>query len=194
VDASITFISWTIDGVQVEPGSYTVYPPTVIDCEYDVVINGTYCESVNVTVSLKLEKHFKGPAEWQSWHVANAPGSVYTIPPGTIWSQNASHNGSPVEICDWFDVFKCVPMYYDMTVTYEQHKGTNHQLKVNWLRYNASEADAAIFDTDLAHAGCSGNSDLVTSACVSVPGDVNPENNCSGDSPILYIKHDYLCP
>ena len=191
VDASITFVSWTIDGVPVSPGSYTVYPPTVIDCEYDVVINGTYCESVNVTVPLKLNKHFHGPGESQSWHVALAPGCVYTIPPGTIWSQNASHNGAPVEFCTWFDVFNCEPMYFDMTVKYEAHKGTNHQLKVNWLRYNASEADAAIFETDLAHAGSWGTSDLVTSACVSVPGDVNPANDCSGDSPMLSITYNY---
>jgi hypothetical protein len=194
VDASITWENWSIDGVQVDPGSYTIYPPTIIDCEYEVVINGTYCESVNVTVSLKLPKHFKGPSEWQSWHVANAPGSVYTIPPGTIWSQNASMNGTVLEECTWFDVFKCTPMYYDVTFTYEAHKGTTYRTKVNWLLYRASGLDAVLFDTDFMHAGCLGSSDLVTSGCVYVPGDVDPTNDCSGDSPMLSITYNYSCP
>ena len=194
VDASITFVSWTIDGQQVDPGTYTVYPPSIIDCEYDVVVNGTYCESVNVTVSLKLPKHFKGPSEWQSWHVANAPGSVYAIPPGTIWSQNASMNGTVLEECTWFDVFKCVPMYYDVTFTFEAHKGTTYRTKVNWLRYSASGPDAVLFDTDFMHAGCLGSSDLVTSGCVYVPGDVNPANDYSGYSERLYVTHNYSCP
>jgi len=194
VDASITWVSWTIDGVQVDPGSYTVYPPTIIDCEYDVVINGTYCESVNVTVSLYMKYHYGGPNEFKSWHVANAPGSISTIPPGTIWSQNATVNGVVRPVCYSFDVLNCQNVTLGVTFTYEAHKGTTYRHKVNWLRYNASEADDALFDNLKEWAGCWGDSDMVTSACVSVDGDVNPENDCDGDSPILYITHDYLCP
>lgn len=194
LDASVTFVSWTIDGQQVPPGQYTVYPPTIIDCEYDVVVNGTYCESVNVTVSFKLEKHFKGPGESQSWHVANAPGSVSLIPPGTILSQNASVNGVVHPICYTFDVFNCVPMYYDVTIKFEAHKGTSYRMKINWLGYRKSEPEDILFDTDAAHAGDSGSSDLVTSGCVHVEGDVDPTNDCSGNSSTLYITYDFVGP
>ena len=195
VDASITWESWTIDGEQVPPGHYTIYPPTIIDCEYEVVINGTYCESVNVTVSLNLTYHYGGPGEFKSWHVCNAPGSVYTIPPGTIWSQNATVNGEVQEPCYKFDAVKCQNVTLGVTFTQEAHKGTTYKYKVNWLRYNASEADDAIFDNLLDWiefgAGIVGISDMVTSACVYVDGDVNPANDCCGDSPMLYITHNY---
>ena len=195
VDASITWESWTIDGVQVPPGSYTIYPPTIIDCEYEVVINGTYCESVNVTVSLNLTYHYGGPGEFKSWHVCNAPGSVYTIPPGAISSQNASVNGEPQTACYKFDALKCQNVTLGVTFTHEAHKGTTYKYKVNWLRYNASEADDAIFDNLLEWiefgAGIVGISDMVTSACVYVEGDVNPANDYSGYSERIYITHNY---
>jgi len=195
VDASITWVSWTINGAQVPPGSYTIYPPTIIDCEYEVVINGTYCESVNVTVSLNLTYHYGGPGEFKSWHVCNAPGSVYTIPPGTISSQNASVDGVVRPPCYKFDALKCQNVTLGVTFTHEAHKGTTYKYKVNWLRYNASEADDAIFDNLLEWiewgAGIVGISDMVTSACVYVDGDVDPTNDCCGDSPMLYITHNY---
>ena len=195
VDASITWESWTIDGVQVPPGSYTIYPPTIIDCEYEVVINGTYCESVNVTVSLNLTYHYGGPGEFKSWHVCNAPGSVYTIPPGTISSQNATVNGVVRPVCYSFDALNCQNVTLGVTFTHEAHKGTTYKYKVNWLRYNASEADDAIFDNLLEWielgAGIVGISDMVTSACVYVDGDVNPANDCCGDSERIYITHNY---
>lgn len=193
VDASITFVSWTIDGAQVPPGSYTVYPPTIIDCEYDVVINGTYCQTVNATVSLYMRYHYGGPNEFKSWHVANAPGSISTIPPGTIWSQNCTVNGVPRPPCYSFDVLNCHNVTLGVTFTYEAHKGTTYRHKVNWLGYRGSGPDNILFDNLIEWAGCWGDSDMVTWACVSVPGDVNPENDCSDDSPMLYIKHDYLC-
>lgn len=194
VDASITWVSWTIDGVQVPPGSYTVYPPTIIDCEYDAVINGTYCESVNVTVSLNLTYHYGGPNEFKSWHVANAPGSISTIPPGTIWSQNASVNGVPQLACYKFDALKCQNVTLGVTFTYEAHKGTTYRYKVNWLGYKGSGPDNILFDNLTCWAGSTGISDMVTSGCVYLDGDVNPANDCSGDSERLYITHDYLGP
>jgi len=193
VDASITFVSWTIDGQQVPPGQYTVYPPTIIDCEYDVFVNGTECETVNVTASFKLPYHYGGPNEFKSWHVANAPGSISTIPPGTIWSQNASVNGVVKPVCYSFDVLNCQNVTLDAHITIELHKGTNYRVKINWLGYKGSGPDDVLFDNLIEWAGCWGNSDMVTSGCVDVPGDVNPANDCSGDSPILYITHDYLC-
>jgi len=191
VDASITWESWTIDGVQVPPGHYTIYPPTIIDCEYEVVINGTYCESVNVTVSLNLTYHYGGPYGFKSWHVANAPGSVYTIPPGTILSQNASVNGEVKPVCYSFDVLKCQNVTLGVTYTYEAHKGTTYRHKVNWLGYRGSGPDNILFDNLIEWAGDWGISDMVTSACVYVDGDVNPANDCCGDSPMLYITHNY---
>jgi hypothetical protein len=194
VDASITWVSWTIDGEQVPPGSYTVYPPTIIDCDYDVVINGTYCQSVNVTVSLNLSYHYGGPYGFKSWHVANAPGSVYTIPPGTIWSQNCSVDGVPRPACYSFDVLNCQTVVLGVTFTYEAHKGTTYRHKVNWLGYRGSGPDDILFDNIIEWAGDWGISDMVASGCVYVDGDVDPANDCCGDSPMLYITHNYTTP
>jgi len=194
VDASITWVSWTIDGVEVPPGSYTVYPPTIIDCEYDVFVAGTYCETVNVTASFVLPYHYGGPNEFKSWHVANAPGSISTIPPGTIWSQDATVNGVVHPICYSFDVLKCQTVTLDAHIKIELHKGTNYRVKINWLGYRGSGPDNILFDNLIEWAGVWGISDMVTSGCVYVDGDVNPANDCSGDSPMLYITHNYTAP
>jgi len=191
VDASITWVSWTIDGVQVPPGSYTVYPPTIIDCEYDIFVAGTYCETVNVTASFELPYHYGGPNEFKSWHVANAPGSISTIPPGTIWSQNATVNGVVRPICYSFDVFNCQNVTLDAHITIELHKGTNYRVKINWLGYKGSGPDDILFDNIIEWAGDWGISDMITSGCVHVDGDVNHTNDCSGYSEPLYITHNY---
>ena len=146
-------------------------------------------------MSLNLTYHYGGPGEFKSWHVCNAPGSVYTIPPGTIWSQNATVNGEVQKPCYSFDAVKCQNVTLGVTFTHEAHKGTTYKYKVNWLRYNASEADDAIFDNVLKWiefgAGIVGISDMVTSACVHVEGDVDPANDCCDYSERLYITHNY---
>lgn len=192
-DASITFVSWSIDGQQVDPGQYTVYPPTTIDTEYDVFVAGNSSEWVTVNATFKVVKHYKGENEYQSWHVANAPGSVSTAPPAQDLTHQASVNGVIYPICHTFDVFKCTPVTFDVVVSFKIRKGTNHRTKINWFGYQGSGPDDIIFDTDSGRAGVWGMDDVVTTwGCIYVEGDVDPTNDCSSNSSMLSITYDYL--
>ena len=192
-DASITFVSWSIDGQQVDPGPYTVYPPTTIDAEYDVFVAGNSSEWVTVNATFKVVKHYKGENEYQSWHVANAPGSVSTTPPAQNLTHDASVNGVVHPICYDFDVPKCEPVTFDVVVSFKIRKGTNHRTKINWFGYRGSGPDDIIFDTDSGRAGVWGMDDVVTTwGCVYVEGDVDPTNDCSSNSSMLSIIYDYL--
>jgi len=191
-DASITFVSWSIDGQQVDPGSYTVYPPTTIDAEYDVFVAGNSSEWVTVNATFKLPKHFLGEANSQTWHVANAPGSVSTSPPAQDLTHQCTVNGVPHPICYSFDVFKCEPMFFDVIISFKVRKGTNYRTHINWLGYKGSGPEDILFDTDVVRAGVWGNSNIVTSGCVLVEGDVDLTNDCSGNSSTLSITYDYL--
>jgi hypothetical protein len=194
-DASITFVSWSIDGNQVPPGSYTVYPPTTIDTEYDVYVAGNSSEWVTVNATFKVVKHFKGEAEYQSWHVANAPGSVSTSPPAEDLTHEASVNGVVYPICYSFDVLKCEPVTFDVVVSFRIRKGTTYRTNINWFGYRGSGPDDIIFDTDSARAGPWGMFDAVTTwGCVYVEGDVDPANDCSSNSSMLSITYDYITP
>ncbi|MCD6390893.1 MAG: hypothetical protein J7L92_02695 [Dehalococcoidia bacterium] len=192
-DASITFVSWSIDGEQVSPGSYTVYPPTTIDAEYDIFLAGNSSEWVTVNATFKVVKHYLGENEYQSWHVANAPGSVSTAPPAQNLTHEASVNGVIHPICYEFDVFKCHNVTFDVVVSFKIRKGTNYRTKTNWFGYRGSGPDDIIFDTDSVRAGVWGMDDVVTTwGCVYVEGDVDPTNDCSSNSSMLSITYDYL--
>ena len=194
-DASITFVSWSIDGQQVAPGPYTVYPPTTIDAEYDVFVAGNSSEWVTVNATFKVVKHYKGENDYQSWHVANAPGSVSTTPPAQDLTHEASVNGVVHPICYDFDVPKCEPVTFDVVVSFKIRKGTNHRTKINWFGYRGSGPDDIIFDTDSGRAGVWGMDDVVTTwGCVYVEGDVDPTNDCSSNSSMLSIIYDYSGP
>ena len=191
-DASITFVSWSIDGQQVAPGQYTVYPPTTIDTEYNVFVAGNSSEWVTVNATFKLPKHFLGEANTQTWHVANAPGSVSTSPPAQDLTHQCTVNGVPQPVCHTFDVFKCEPMFFDVIISFKIRKGSNYGVNINWLGYKGSGPDDILFDTDVVWAGPWGNSNIITSGCVYVEGDVDPTNDCTGNSSALNIIYDYL--
>jgi hypothetical protein len=193
-DASITFVSWSIDGQQVAPGQYTVYPPTTIDTEYNVFVAGNSSEWVTVNATFKLPKHFLGEADTQTWHVANAPGSVSTSPPAQDLTHECTVNGVPTPVCVNFDVFKCEPMFFDVHISFKIRKGSNYGVNINWLGYKGSGPDDILFDTDLLGAGPWGNSNIMTSGCVYVEDDVDPANDCTGNSSTLNIIYDYLTP
>ncbi|MFP3880550.1 MAG: hypothetical protein ACLFVA_06315, partial [Dehalococcoidia bacterium] len=179
----------------VTPGSYTVYPPTTIDTEYDVYVAGNSSEWVTVNATFQVVKHFKGEAEYQTWHVANAPGSVSTVPPAEDLTHEASVNGVIYPFCTSFEVPKCEPVTFDVHVSFRIRKGTTYRTNINWFGYRGSGPDDILFDTDSVRAGAWGMEDLITTwGCIYVEGDVDPTNDCSSNSSMLQIIYDYITP
>jgi hypothetical protein len=194
-DASVTFVSWSIDGDQVPPGQYTVYPPTTIDTEYDVFVAGNSSEWVTVNQTFNLVKHFRGEADFQKWHVANAPGCVYTTPPAQDLTHEASVNGVVYERCNTITAFRCEPVTFDVHISFKIRKNTTYRVNINWFRYKASGPEDVLFDTDSVNAGVWGMEDLITTwGCIYVEEDVDPTNDCSSNSSMLQIIYDYITP
>jgi len=186
-DASVTFLSWTIDGQQVPDGSHTVYPPTIIDAEYDVFVSGNSSEEVSVNQTFWLQYHFKGEAASKTLHVHNGAGAVSTSPPETITSQQCSVGGTIYPACHSFKAWQCEPVKLDVIATWKQQKGTHYTVRVNWI--GIPSPDPIAFD--IVDPGGSGNFTVYTWACVELldEEDVDPANDCSANSTALDIEY-----
>jgi hypothetical protein len=184
LDAYMTFISWSINGTRVPPGTYTVKAGsnTTIDAEYEVYIAGNPREKVAVNETNLLQIHYIGPMESSRLHCVNGDGAVSMTPPATQKSQQTTVNGTPVNYCHMTELKKCVPVNLDFETTWEQNKGTKYTKKIDWVGF--SSPSDILFDLPPA----AGNYTLITWACVAVGGDVNPANDCSGNSTILLIE------
>jgi hypothetical protein len=195
-DASVTFQSWTIDGEQVPDGSYTVYPPTIIDAEYDVFVAGNSSEWVTVNQTFWLTYHFKGQGESKTWHVANGP--VIFTPPVQDLSHECSVDGVIQPVCSTFQAWNCEPVKLDIVATWKQRKGTHYTPTINWLGLGGAGGlsldilnDVVVPAFEDMAPGVSGNFTVETWACITVEGDVNPANDCCSASPMLLIEFKY---
>jgi hypothetical protein len=195
LDASITFLSWTIDGTQVPDGQYTVPSGTIIDVEYDSYVAGNPNEWVTVNHTFWFRFHFKGAADFKTLHVSNGP--VLTTPPVQNMSHQCSVEGIIRPVCYTFDVLKCEPVLLDVVASWKQKKGTHYNVRINWIGIHACPgilADSEEPTFDLQDPGGSGNFTGVTWACISVDGDTNPANDCCGNSTMLYIEYEPAGP
>jgi hypothetical protein len=187
-DASVTFISWSINGTRVQPGLYQIKygSNTTIDAEYEVYIAGSPNETVTVSETDWLQYHYKGPNQSKNLHAVNSPAAVSTTPPSTKTSQMTSVGGADAPFCTMIQAINCEPVMLDVKTTWEQNKGTNYTKSINWLGI-PSPADI-LFDEVDPPPSIYGNFTLQTWACVNVTGDVNPQNDCSGNSTLLLIE------
>ena len=186
LDASVTFLTWTINGIAVPPGTYTVGPNTIIDAEYNVFIAGNPREKVTVKETDWLQYHYKGPGESRTLHAVNAWPAVFTTPPSTKKSQMTTVGGNPAPACTMIYAEYCWPVNLDVETEWEQYKGTNYTKTINWIGI-PSPADI-LFD-DVTLPDVAGNFTLITWACVEVEGDVDPTNDCSANSTMLFIEY-----
>jgi len=85
-------------------------------------------------------------------------------------------------------------MFFDVHISFKIRKGSNYGVNINWLGYKGSGPDDILFDTNSLWAGVWGNSNILTSGCVYVEGDVDPANDCTGNSSALNIIYDYAAP
>jgi hypothetical protein len=188
VDASVKFISWSINGQRVSPGIYSIKYGlnTTIDAEYEVFIAGNPNEKVVVKETDWLQYHYQGPQQSKNLHAVNSWAAVFTTPPSTKKSQMTTVGGNPAPACTMITAHYCEPVKLDVETTWEQNKGTNYTKTINWLGI-PSPTDI-LFEEVTPFPAIVGNFTLQTWACVEVEGDVDPTNDCSGNSIILLIE------
>ena len=201
-DASIEFVTWTIDGEPVPPGTYTVPPGTIIDIEYEVHASGEEDAVVEVYETKELRYHYKGPGEGNWIHAVNAPGGVTMHPPADKipGSQMTTVGGQPAPYCTEIWAPKCQVILLDVHVGWEQVVCVNYKQDVNWLRVNPpfvpsvtilqDGLDEVLFDIYPAQQEQPPTETITLSAraCVEMEGDENPDNDCTDWCPELTIE------
>jgi len=182
VDASIDFDSWTIDGEQVPPGSYTVYPPTIIDIQYKEHVSGEEEAVVTVNQTAWLRVHnigIWGEMEGKNitLHCVNAPGAVKMNPSATKLYQQATVEGVPVQPCTNTVLEYCKPVNLDVEVGWELVVCNNYTKTINWIGF-PSPTDL-VFDVTDPYDTLTLN--LTAKACIEVGEgfeDTNSDNDC----------------
>ena len=159
---------------------------TTIDAEYEVYIAGNPNEKVTVKETDWLQYHYKGPNMSKHLHAVNSWAAVFTMPPSTKKSQMTTVEGNPAPACTMITAYYCEPVKLDVETTWEQNKGTNYTKTINWLGI-PSPTDI-LFDEVELFPSIVVNFTLQTWACVVVEGDMDPTNDCSGNSTILLIE------
>jgi hypothetical protein len=210
VDVSIVFDTWSINGTPVPPTPGGLGPfwwineDTVVDAHYTVQVGGNNTgKPVTVHETMTITAHNVGPEGEGNpdsppikWHVVNGLGAVMTDPPLDVSNQVATHEGNPVPFCHNILLPWCDAVNLDVECDVETEVGANFTKKVNWVRnpkgVNITEGlamwDDSVFEIDTIQAWTVFT--LVTTACEEVGEgfvDTDPLNNCSGDSPMLFI-------
>lgn len=187
LDASIQFVSWTINGTPILPGPvpYPVHPNDIIDVEYQVHASGAQGATVTVKETSWLSVHYQGQASYMSVtiHAVNAWGAVSMNPPATKLSQMTTIEGNPAPYCTKVTAYYCEPVKLDVETEWKLVICNNYTKTINWLSFPS--ADNILFDLQATEPA--GIYALTAWSCVDLDGDGNPQNDCTGNSTLNIV-------
>ena len=183
LDASTTFVSWTINGQQVLPGQYPLHPNDIIDVEYQVHVSGAQGATVTVQETSWLQVHYTGggPYGMVTIHAVNDPRAVSMDPPATKLSQMTTIEGVDAPYCTKVDLEECVPVKLDVETTWKLVICNTYTKSINWLSFPS--ADNILFDLQAPQPA--GTYTLTAWSCVDLDGDGNSQNDCTGNSTLI---------
>jgi len=182
VNASIGFISWTINGQLVPPGQYVLRPNDYVDIKYGVNVTGAQGAYLTVKETSWLKFHYAGGVDQSiTIHAVNAWAAVQTNPPARKLSQMTTIEGVAAPACTTVKAWECEPVKLDVETEWKLRTGTQYTKSINWLSF-PSYADVLF---DLPGVVPSGQVIQLTAwSCVDLEGDSNPQDDCSGNSTI----------
>lgn len=206
-DASIEFLTWTINGEPVAPNTieepYEVYLGDVINVNYKPHVDGCEGEVVTVNETSELLIHWvnsDGEVDEPSVHVANNWCAVVKEPEPEKLSQRPSFNGEPVEYCQEFYLPYCENVTLDVETSWQLGTYTDYIKTINWLYIGECGPQTpccALFEllgevyVDMNPLVISGYVfELESHASIKLVEDmdVNPDNDHSWNNPALYIS------
>ncbi len=194
-DASIEFVSWTIDGVRVAPGTYRVPQGTIVDIEYKEHVSGEEDAVVTVRQTNWLRYHYKGANEWTTIHAVNAWGAVTMSPPADKISQMTTVGGQPAPFCTYIEAIKCQPVLLDVETEWELVVCVDYTKSINWIRFGGASPlllqdglGDVLFEAMTPEQPVLETITLSARACVELDGDENPDNDCADWCPELTIE------
>jgi hypothetical protein len=201
-DASIEFVSWTINGQKVTPNTpQTPYEVmgyyNIIDVEYTQHVAGCQGYEVAVNETSELSIHYTDGVQPVYVYVVNDACAVAKEPePVEKVSQVPSFNGEPVQPGEEFELPLCHPKILDVETVWQLVKGINYTKTINWLGISdiQGECECILFNLLVPSFPMEWDSfTLVSSASVELMDDkdVNPDNNYA-ESPPLYLTVSLL--
>ncbi len=184
-DASIEFITWTINGEPVAAGEdYEVFWDDIINVNYKQHVAGCEGREVTVNETSELWIHYSGMegAGLVFGHVLNDGCAVTKEPQPEKLSQQTSVNGEPVEYCTDFPLPYCEVVTLDVETTWQLEECTNYTGTIDWLHIQECIEPPCCTLFDLEFFGDWGSVlylELDSFATVELVNDedVNPENN-----------------
>lgn len=184
LNASTTFVSWTINGVQIQPGLYPVHPNDIIDVEYQVHVSGAQGATVTVKETSWLSVHYQvgDGTNPVTIHAVNAWGAVTMNPPATKVSQMTTIEGVPAPYCTKVMAHQCEPVKLDVETEWKLVICNNYTKTINWLSF-PSAADI-LFDLQVPEP-IAGTYTLTAWSCIDLEGDETPQDNCTGNSTLI---------
>jgi hypothetical protein len=194
VDASVEFVTWSINGTPVPPGWHLVGPGAIIDVRFKKHVSGAE-EGAEVTVDQtdKLVFHNNG-VEGEpgggpiKLHCVNAWGAVTTDPDSDKLSQQATVDGDPVSPCYTLTLPEyCDEVTLDVETSWEQKICTNYTKNINWVGIRPPGGWSILAEGNVVFEIegplMPGQTfDLIAWACVEVGEgfiDDDPDNNCT---------------
>jgi hypothetical protein len=191
LDASIQFVSWTINGTSIQPGPgfYPVHPNDIIDVEYQVHASGAQGATVTVKETSWLSVHYMGGGQYDhvTIHAVNAWGAVAMNPPAQKLSQMTTIEGVPAPYCTKVTAYECEPVKLDVETEWKLVICNNYTKTINWLSFPS--ADNILFDLQFAPevVPYGGTYNLTAWSCVDLDGDLNHQNDCTGNSSLQIV-------
>ena len=194
-DASIEFLTWTINGEPVAPNTieepYEVYLGDVINVHYKPHVDGCEGEVVTVNETSELLIHWVdsyGEVDEPYIHVANNWCAVVKEPEPEKLSQRPSVNGEPVEYCQEFYLPYCENVTLDVETIWQLDTCTDYIKTINWLHIGECIEPPCCTLFELMGEGYVFELESRASIELVEDMDVNPDNDHSWNNPALYIS------
>jgi len=187
-DASIKFLTWTINGIPVPPGKYTVMQSTIIDALYVQHVAGEPDKLVHLKERSEISIHYvKGEPAAIRWHVVNHPNAVNKDPMAKKKYQYATLDGKRVEQSTYFRTHKSMPRLLDVETAWQLKKSTTYTKRINWLHIGEVTEEEVLFDLLPPNEGII---QLISVAEVELePPDIDVDlTNNRAKSPILELE------
>jgi len=195
-DASIEFLTWTINGQNVTPNThqtpYDVFFGDVIDVHYTQRVDGCQGEVVEVKEKSELWIHYTQGGTLTYFAVQDHWGAVVKEPePIEKVSQMVTLNGLPIDYMEFTLPIQEPPMCAVLGVEtiWLLEKCTNYTKTIDWLDIWPGPGGPGTMLFDITPSSPSSYYTLVSTAQVELVDDehVNPEIKYA-ESPPLYVR------
>jgi hypothetical protein len=177
----VEFVSWTINGQRVPPGTYRVPVSTIIDAEYTqhMPLIAGLPSLVQAVEFSAIRVHYLGPKRSMRWHVVCHPNAVIKAPqPPRKKFQVCTLDGQVVPRSTVFETLKSRPRIFDVLTAWQLQRSVTYTKRINWIHVGQVTDEEVGFDLQ------QGDGAVELEACISVVDEDTGEAGVACGPPI----------